>query len=374
MNNVNHKLTIIDQDYDEALNIASKENKMLFIDFYTTWCAPCKELDRLIFQNDSLQQVLGKDFVLLRYNAEADSVFHLSKKHHVGSYPTAIVLNNEGFVLNRKYGFPGEDFKELAEIVLEFTQESIDLNSKNEVLTGYTNTIEVRKYPQFYIEYVDRTNTKFDSLEFMGFWKKEQDIFSESYFSPLIYFGREVPDSIADVTLKHKEKYFKAFGKLNSEILFYFLTTAKFDRAIKDNSPRKFEEATAFAKSSLSKGWTDDILPNFEMDFLKAQNRWGEVYQIKEKLKNEGKLSNGAINHFCWMVYKDCNDKEVILRTIEWMKQVTASEPTFHYLDTYAHLLHKAGNKEETRRVAELAIEKAGDENTANLKGLLGRL
>ena len=33
-------LIIVEQDYTAATDLASKENKLLFIDFYTTWCAP----------------------------------------------------------------------------------------------------------------------------------------------------------------------------------------------------------------------------------------------------------------------------------------------------------------------------------------------
>ncbi|MEL6989005.1 MAG: thioredoxin family protein, partial [Bacteroidota bacterium] len=74
-------LTIIDQNFSDALDIANKQDKLLFIDFYTDWCQPCKKLDKLVFQNDSIQEILGKDYVLLRYDAENDTIFHLSKKH-----------------------------------------------------------------------------------------------------------------------------------------------------------------------------------------------------------------------------------------------------------------------------------------------------
>ncbi|MEO0686349.1 MAG: thioredoxin family protein, partial [Cyanobacteria bacterium J06649_11] len=120
----NPGLIIVDQDFMEATKIAKEQNKLLFIDFYTTWCAPCKQLDKLVFQDDSIKQILGEEFVLLKYDAENDTVFHLSKKHHVSSYPTAIVLNRDGYVVSRKYGFPGEDFQSLSKSVLDFTQES----------------------------------------------------------------------------------------------------------------------------------------------------------------------------------------------------------------------------------------------------------
>lgn len=98
----NHALEVIDQDYAQAVALAKETGKLLFIDFYTTWCAPCKKLDKLVFQDEAMQEVMGRDFVLLKYDAEKDTVFHLSKKHHVSSYPTALVLNTEGYVVNRK--------------------------------------------------------------------------------------------------------------------------------------------------------------------------------------------------------------------------------------------------------------------------------
>src|SRR5690606_14370566 len=153
-------LHIIEQDYTKALKVAKNEDKMIFIDFYTTWCTPCKKLDNLIFQNDSIQSILSEDFVLLRYNAEDDKVYHLSKKHHVSSYPTAVVLNQEGYVVNRKYGFPGENFHNLSASVINFAEESILLDSENKIIKGYSNQIDMPNYPKFYVDYINRDNIK----------------------------------------------------------------------------------------------------------------------------------------------------------------------------------------------------------------------
>ena len=42
--------------YTEAIELAAKENKMVFIDFYTTWCGPCKRMSKEVFP----QQEVGE--------------------------------------------------------------------------------------------------------------------------------------------------------------------------------------------------------------------------------------------------------------------------------------------------------------------------
>ena len=109
VNAENAPLTIVEQDYKRALELAAEQDKLLFIDFYTVWCGPCKQLDKYVFQNDSLRRLLGQQVVLLKYDAERDTTFLLSKNYLVSRYPTWLLLTPEGRVLTRKAGFAGSD-------------------------------------------------------------------------------------------------------------------------------------------------------------------------------------------------------------------------------------------------------------------------
>lgn len=363
------ELTIIDQDYDKSQKLALKEDKLILIDFYTSWCQPCKILDKYVFQNDSIKKILAQNFILLKYNAENDSVFHLSKKHHVSSYPTGLILNKEGFIVNRKYGFSGQDESSLQKETIEFTEEGLALQLDNNIIRGYSNHIKPDKYPDFYKNYINRTNTKIDTAELSNYFKNADDKFSEEYFSTLIYFGRDAPVRMANLVLENKEKYTQLYGKTDVETLLYFLSSAKFKLAISELSDEKYNEALAFTKHALSEKWLSSILPYLEKEYLIAQNQWSKVYDINEKLKAEGEFDNSYVNNFSWQVYKKCDDQKVIKKCLEWMKVVTNEEASYMYLDTYAYLMHKSGNKEETKRIALLAIEAAKKEEQ-NSKGL----
>ena len=373
---LSEELVVIDQDFEGALEIASKENKLIFIDFYTTWCAPCKKLDKLVFKNDSVQQILKKDFVLLKYNAENDSVFHLSKKYHINSYPTAIILNKNGYLLNRQSGFVGEDYLTLSKNVFAFSDKSIALNKENKIVKGYSNKIDATIYPTFYNDYVNRTNTNIDASELNEYWANHQDIFSEAYFAPLIYFASKASNEITNKTINNKEKYATLYSKSSINTMIIFLIYGKFDRAIEAKSKSKFEEAKRYAEKAIDdKKSLKNIVFNSEVDFLKAQNKWNEVFENYKKLKENDEMDHGYINHFSWQVYKDCDNQVVIKKCLKWMKEVTDQEPTYQYLDTYAYLMYKSGDLKKTKRIADLAIKiaKKEGENTKSMEKLLSK-
>ena len=168
---------------------------------------------------------------------------------------------------------------------------------------------------------------------------------------------------MANKVLANKEQYIALFGERDVELLLFFLTSAKFNEAIANNDREKYNLAVEFTKEALSQEWVDDILPGFEKDFLKAQGKWHEVFEINQRLKDNAQFSDGAINHFCWEVYKKCEDQKVIAECLVWMNEVTQRNPSYAYLDTYAFLLYKSNDKQKSKVVAEQAIEAAKREN-----------
>lgn len=268
------KLIIVEQDFNQALRTAANEKKLLFIDFYTDWCAPCKKLDKWIFRNDSISSILANDFVLLRYNAEKDTTFNLTKKYHVNSYPTGIILNNKGYVLNRKYGFPGDSVQETSQIVFTFTNEAISLDKRNLFLKGYSNNISISGYPKFYIDFINRTKTSVvDNKEFANYWRKKHDVLSEQYFSTLAYFAADVPENTHASFLKNKEKYAQLFGETEVNVILFFFVAKKFEAAIKNNSQSEFNEAKEFSIRALGDKGSKEILPLFETRFNESKNK-----------------------------------------------------------------------------------------------------
>ncbi|MEL7119974.1 MAG: thioredoxin family protein [Bacteroidota bacterium] len=266
-------MTIIDQDFSKAKAIADQENKLLFIDFYTTWCGPCKKLDKLVFQNDSVSTILGRDFILLRYDAEKDKEFHLSKKHHISSYPTAIVLNREGYVVKRKYGFSSENTKELLSKVFDFTSRSLELNQQNFYIKGYSNSIQEERYPKFYIDFVNRDDIKVTTRkEFKEYWENTNDLFDEAYFSTLVYFADDAPVHLANQFLDNKEKYIELYGETDVDVALFKFSFGQFDHAVDTKSKLDLEKAKAFSIKAIGEESTENLLSFYKGKFEEANN------------------------------------------------------------------------------------------------------
>lgn len=81
--------------FDDALAAAKKEKKMVFIDFYTDWCGPCKMMARDVFPQKKVGDYFNGKFVCLKLNAEKEGKT-LATKYNVRAYPTYVVVDADG--------------------------------------------------------------------------------------------------------------------------------------------------------------------------------------------------------------------------------------------------------------------------------------
>ena len=81
--------------FADAVSKAKAENKLVFIDFYTTWCGPCKAMDANIFPNEKVGAYFNEKFVSIKLDAEKGEGITLAKKYEVKGYPTLLFLNND---------------------------------------------------------------------------------------------------------------------------------------------------------------------------------------------------------------------------------------------------------------------------------------
>lgn len=83
---------------EEALAKAQKENKLVFVDVYTNWCGPCKQMVKNIFPLKEVGDFYNKNFISYKLDAEDASIKgpEYAEKYKVRGFPTYLFLKPDG--------------------------------------------------------------------------------------------------------------------------------------------------------------------------------------------------------------------------------------------------------------------------------------
>lgn len=102
-------ISFFEGSLQEGLEKAKSENKLLFVDCYTTWCGPCKILKQYTFRDANLGDYMKENYVSLAIDMETTEGQILAKKYGIEAYPTLLFLDKYGRVVNHQVGGIGAE-------------------------------------------------------------------------------------------------------------------------------------------------------------------------------------------------------------------------------------------------------------------------
>ncbi len=82
--------------FEEALEQAGKEDKIIFMDAYASWCGPCKAMSRNVFPNKEVGDFYNEKFINLKIDWESDLGSKLHSKFPIRAYPTLMYIGADG--------------------------------------------------------------------------------------------------------------------------------------------------------------------------------------------------------------------------------------------------------------------------------------
>lgn len=91
--------------FEEALEKAKVENRLLFVDVYTSWCGPCKRMSREVFTGESVGQYYNEHFVNYKQDAEQGIGIKIKERYGVDAYPTFLFLDGDGKLIYKMVGY-----------------------------------------------------------------------------------------------------------------------------------------------------------------------------------------------------------------------------------------------------------------------------
>ncbi len=95
--------------FEEALKLAKKEKKNIFLDAYASWCGPCKMLKKNIFTQKEVGDFYNSNFINMAIDMEQGEGPQLAQKYKVQAYPTLLFINHKGEVIGSALGYHQAD-------------------------------------------------------------------------------------------------------------------------------------------------------------------------------------------------------------------------------------------------------------------------
>lgn len=102
-------------NFERATARAKAKNQLIFVDFETTWCGPCKTMDQLVYSAEPVAEKC-RDFVCVKL--DGDEQRDLVKQYKIEAYPTMLLVDADGEEIARCRGY-----QSVAEL-LEFLKQA----------------------------------------------------------------------------------------------------------------------------------------------------------------------------------------------------------------------------------------------------------
>lgn len=357
-------------NWNQIKEKAAKENKFIFVDCFTTWCGPCKYMASTIFPQAKVGDFFNAKFInakiqmdktkddseeIKSWYAEAD---RFAKDYTVRAYPTFLIFDSKGNLVHRIVG-GGE-----ADAFIAKAQKALDPNTQYETLLAKFNadpqnaTIAKAMAAAAKDAYDKETQAKAEGIVLSTL--STDQIFTKDNVE-LLLSSASIKDSKAFNLIKDNPAKFDAVSekvKAND-----FLSKLLIGEAV--NTKIQAKEAVDFAAIEKELAQKYPTI-NTEKASLEMQPRYFAYTKNFPELRDSfnkyiakygSAITAGQLNDMAWSIFEGCDDPACLKAAAEWSKLSLEKEKDAPmYLDTFANLLYRLGNKEQAIKTQEKAI------------------
>lgn len=281
-----------DIDFIAAQAAASKEKKVILIDFYTTWCGPCKMLDKTTWKDAKVQALLNDKTIALKIDAEKET--ELAKRYRVSAYPTIMIINADGSEVDRLVGYLDPT---------AFLSAATDaLAGKNSLMRAKEKMATAKNDPGLRMEYAEALANKGQYQEALDeyLWCFDHGLEHDQSFagvrasfllSSIKSLGNAYPPAL-DALKERRDRAEQAIFSNAAVTRANMLDLSSLNRVLGDNARTvtAFDKLTGGEAERLKKDMVDIIL-----DQLLAAKRYQDIINYSSDVK--AKVDRLVRNH-----------------------------------------------------------------------------
>ncbi|AQX50815.1 thioredoxin family protein [Elizabethkingia anophelis] len=357
-------------NFSSLLAKAKKENKLIFLDAYASWCGPCKLMAKNIFTLQSVGDYYNSHFVNAKMDMEKGEGVELAKKYNVKAYPTYLFINGDGEVVHRVLGYVEE------KPFIQFAKDAEDPKRNIGALKARFEKGDAD--PEFLRNLA--MLTIYEDADFSGkVTKKYFEVKSDKAFS------QEDAQLLLSGLMNTEDPRYEIFKNKKEEIV-KILPAAQyeaFDKNIKMNTIVKkaynpdtktlnTEYFLTETEKAFGKEQAEKMLVRVKASYALKNKDYAAYEKLTlEQYKDFSKANANELNSAAWNFFENVKDKKSLQTAILWAQESVKKDESYANTDTLANLYNKVGDKKNAKLWAEKSVElakKSGEDATETQK------
>jgi thiol-disulfide isomerase/thioredoxin len=340
--------------WEEALEKAGDENRLIFVDAYTTWCGPCKRMAAQVFPLQEVGDYYNANFINMKLDMERGEGLDFRKKYGVSSFPTFLWIDYNGeVVFTAKGARRPDDFIQLGMTAAEKYDGSAQFRVEYEDGS--------RDYEVVYNYVKELNKSGKSSLRVANDYLNEQsDLTTEENLRFIAVAATQVDSKPFELLVEHKDKIAGIEGK------------EAVDNIIRDACQATAEKAARYESA--------DLLTQAEEAMEQHLPKEADLFSVTARMGYAATLFNAEDYHKYAKTYlkKYIDDQPETIEQIgptvikyfsshpdlvklgqEAAEEACDIHPTDENTIVLATLLFIGGDKEESLKVLDRAIREA---------------
>lgn len=347
-------MTFVEKPFEELLAQAKAEDKVIFIDAYTTWCGPCKMMSAKVFPQAEVGAVYNERFINAKFDMEKGEGPGLARRYSVMAYPTYLFVDGDGEIVHKGLGYiPRDKFLALADVA----SSDENLGALNKRYDGGDRDPEfVKSYLKILTETYEKSRAGVVVEDYLA---TTEDWSDASTMELIIANPGEVGGKRMNYLLSNSDDAIEVAGSGSYMMgLQQVLLTKYMQDAGKRALPATAEIVPFYAKNAAP--LKDRLVAHYNM-FQAEQMRDMDTYLPAARAYYSAYPSNdfSELNTVAWNFFENTDDMGDLKMALGWARASVDMNPTYPNLDTLAWLYNKLGDEDKAKATAKLAIEKA---------------
>lgn len=363
------------QSFAKTLGQAKKENKLIFLDAFASWCGPCKLLDKNVFPKKEVGDYFNANFLNLHIDMEKGEGIEIAKKYSIYSYPTLLFINGDGKVVYKAAGYMSP--QELISIAKEA------VNPENTLENKIAKFEAGEKDPEFLMGLIKNTYaTDFSLAQKVAtryFQTRTDATYSKEEAGMLLFFTKTIDDELYKIFTAKK-------AELSTQIPESYLV--EYDKQLKlntvlqksfDANTQSINESIFLAEGTKIYGEKEakQLLNKINMDLFFTQKKYDDYAKSAlNYYQNPKDFATDELNNVAWNFYLYVADKTLLTQVTQLCLEGIKKEENSQNTDTLANIYYKLGDYKNAKLWAKKSIEiaKAKGDEYASTEELLKKI